>query len=174
MDGKRNGIFGDDFPNVGIERGTTSSSSCSSSSSSSSSFNERKSYCNAGHWKFEGILSESSSSSELSDSSSSDEEDEYVYQRDCEMRKEAIKDLVCQEINRIRPVTNIYAARYIVDLMALYFNEYDFIRPRMILDFLSRKNIDLSKYFTLGEMMLMVQKSKKLEVFELERAVLFG
>lgn len=85
-----------------------------------------------------------------------------------------MRELVLQEIRKISPVSNIYAARYLVDLIALYFNEWDFVKPSMVSDFLSRKNVDLSPFLSLTEIMKMISNNKKLGVFELERAILFG
>lgn len=171
MDGERNkenGNFGLGFSSSRSDSGA----STSSSSSSSSARTYVRTYVNHKPF-FWGRIDSDSSSSDCSSESSSDSEEEEITQTDCS-RPGALMELVNQEINKISPVTNIYAARYVIDLIALYFNSYDFIKPSMVMDFLSRNNIVMGGYFSMAEIMTMVNKNKKLGVFELERAVLFG
>lgn len=147
---------------------TESSSSSSSSSSSCSSSSQSKSEAGSYFWDFQSDSDESERGT--ASDSSDDSDDDVVTQKDCYKREEAVMELVSQELSKLRPVTNVFAARYALDLVALYFNGFDALKEGPVMAFIDRKGIDLTSWFSMDEIMRVVRCKSKLDRFNLERS----
>lgn len=79
-------------------------------------------------------------------------------------------ELVSQELSKLRPVTNVFAARYALDLVALYFNGFDALKEGPVMAFIDHKGIDLTSWFSMDEIMRVVRCKSKLDRFNLERS----